>query len=328
MCSIDTPEPPPYAAARAGAATIRSRLVLEVASELVGTASWKAQQARVELRRQGAEEWERSLFGSDGLDGVAEVLEGRSDLAILNPATAIRRAAEVAGGSADDLAAIATIPSYDQLGLAVSTQYAVASVDELVAARPPLTLSLRGGRPHHAVHLVVGDVLAAAGASLADIESWGGEVRRDQGHVHGGVRQALIADGTVDAAFDEGIYNWAADVPSWGMRLLRVDGTTLRGLVAAGYRPGVVSAQRYPGLEEDVATIDFSGFLVYVRADAEDHVVSEVCRALAARANRIPWHGGPQLPLSTMCDDTVDAPLPIPLHPAAERAWRELGVLS
>ena len=45
--------------------TTRSRLVLEVASELAGRRGWKEKQARVTLREQGPGDWTWTLLGSE-----------------------------------------------------------------------------------------------------------------------------------------------------------------------------------------------------------------------------------------------------------------------
>jgi TRAP-type uncharacterized transport system substrate-binding protein len=49
---------------------------------------------------------------------------------------------------------------------------------------------------------------------------------------------------------------------------------------------------------------------------------------LEARKDSIGWQEPGPLPLELMCRDTPDAPLVIPLHPAAERFWRERGYLA
>jgi TRAP-type uncharacterized transport system substrate-binding protein len=56
-------------------------------------------------------------------------------------------------------------------------------------------------------------------------------------------------------------------------------------------------------------------------------MVEAFCRAMLARRDRIPWQGGPTLPLERMVVDAEDAPIPIPLHAAAGRVWREAGLL-
>ncbi|MGH8913428.1 MAG: hypothetical protein ACRDZM_02815, partial [Acidimicrobiia bacterium] len=226
------------------------------------------------------------------------------------------------------LRSIATIPSYDQLGLAVRADLGLETLDQLGEAKPKLVLSLRGERPNHTLHMVIEDVLAAAGLALSDIEAWGGEVRYDEGLPHQGERAGSIVDGTVDAVFDEGIYNWVGLAHGAGLRFLALSDDTLAILLARGYRRANLGPERFSVLSAEVATVDFSGFLIYTHEEAPAATVEAFCHSLAARQDRIPWQGGPTLPLSRMCADTVDAPLSLPLHPAAERVWRDRGYLG
>jgi hypothetical protein len=302
--------------------------MLQVASVLVGEDSWPDQQVRIEMRPPGGERWRTALFASDGTEGVAAVLGGDSQFAILNPATAIRSALlRLPGARGDELAAIATVPSYDQLGLAVSAAFGLHTLADLAEAKPPLRVSLRGNRPTHSVHLVLDDVLASAGISLDDIRSWGGEVRYDDGLPHKATRTGLLRDGIIDALFDEGVYNWVESVNEAGLRFLSVSEDTVAGLEARGYRSGTLRKDRYRTLETDVTTVDFSGFLVFTRADAGAAMVGKFCEAMVAARYSAGWQGGPTLPLEQMVSDTVDAPVPIPFHPAAEATWRRHGLL-
>jgi hypothetical protein len=303
--------------------------MLEVATELVGAADWPYQQVRVDLRDQGATSWPTTLFASDGRDSVREVLAGRAQFAIINPATAVVPALRrEPGAPTDALAAIATIPSYDQLGLAVTRAAGVQDLVELAGATPALTVSLRGGRPNHLVHLVIDDVLAAAALSLADLESWGGTLRYDQGLPHSPGRAGAMRSGAIDAMFDEGVYNWVEAAAAAGMRFLAVTGEARTRLAAMGYRAGTLTRARYPALDQDVPTIDFSGWLIFTRADTPDPVVAGFCEALVAARERIAWQGGPALPLDRMCADTPDAPVPLPFHPAARGCWVRHGLLA
>jgi TRAP-type uncharacterized transport system substrate-binding protein len=84
---------------------------------------------------------------------------------------------------------------------------------------------------------------------------------------------------------------------------------------------------RYPKLGKDLPTLDFSGFAVYTHADVPEAVVTSICAALEARKERIGWQEPGPLPLERMCRDTADGPLVIPLHPAAEKFWRDRGYL-
>lgn len=321
-------EPDRYPELRARAATIRSKVMLEIASTLVETPGWEHQQARIDLRRQGASEWSVSLFGSDGSDALDDVLSGRVQVAIMNPATAIVAAARRCGASEHELAAIATIPSYDQLALAVRSELGFSTLAQLVDEQPPLRLSLRGARPNHMVHPVLADVLAAAGVTLEDLERWGGVVTHDEGLPHTHDRLDALRDARIDALFDEGAYNWVEPAARAGATFLHVDDDTARTLAQTGYRTGYLTAKRYPALGMDVRTVDFSGFLLYTRADTAHDVVTAVCESMAAARARIPWQGGPTLPLERMVTDRPDAPIPLPLHPAAAAVWTRLGLLG
>ena len=57
-----------------GRDTIRSRLVLEIASEMVDQPGWRHRQAQVSLRPQGADRWEVNMIASDGPAAIDQVL--------------------------------------------------------------------------------------------------------------------------------------------------------------------------------------------------------------------------------------------------------------
>lgn len=330
-CEMPNRQPPiePYPVDRPRAATIRSRLMLEVASELAGTAEWTPKQARVQFRTQGATDFSVTLFGSDAPSAIGEVASGTTDFAIINPATAAAPALLGAEpfGSAIPLRAIATIPSYDQLGIIVAPQTGIQSLSDLQDDRAPITISLRGGRPDHSVHMVLDHLLASVGTSLAEFAAAGDTVNYDQGLPHASERAGAMARGEIDMLIDEGVYNWVDLALQEGFRFLSVPDDALRQLESLGYRRATIERSRYQGLPEDIPTIDFSGFMIYTHVRTDDALVEAFCRALLSRRDRIPWQGGAQLPIDRMVSDDTDAPIPIPFHPAAERVWRQAGLL-
>ncbi len=100
-----------------------------------------------------------------------------------------------------------------------------------------------------------------------------------------------------------------------------------QGLEAIGWRCSPITKAQFPRLPEDVLSPDFSGWPIFTHADTPDDLICQFCQALEARKDRIPWEGGPSLPLERMCKDGPDTPLCAPLHPAAEAFWREQGYL-
>lgn len=320
------PEPAPYPEDRPRAATIRSRLMLQVTDYLVGEAGWARKQAEVHLRRQGDESSVVRFSGSDSPDAVLAVARGELDVAVVNPATAARAVLIDAGWLGEPpVASIATVPSYDQMAFAVRGELGVRTLSELAELRPRLSLSLRAQRDH-AVHQFVRDSLDAAGILLEDLVRWGGVLHYDPGLPHLPDRWRPIVEGERNAVFDEGVYNWGEELLRRGWAFLEVDDAALRRLEARGYREGVLTRERFPSLSVDVTTVDFSGFMVCVQADADQELVASVCSALVARREFIPWQGGPVLPLGDMTSDSQDAPLGLPLHPAAAAFWARAGL--
>jgi len=309
-------------------ATTRSRLMLEVASELVGGKDWVQRQATVSLRPQGPGDWQLTLFASDDPDVVDEVMSGKVQVAIMNPVDPLALAYRGTGPFTKPLplSIVTVIPSEDQIAFAVSERWGVTSLVEIRERRIPLRVSLRR-QPGHATHFYVKHILNAAGFSLDDIKSWGGEIRYDAAIPQASERLRAIERGEIDAVFDEAINRWIYQALDHGIHPLSLDGPLLTRLEAMGFRRGVIPKADYPKLLSDVVSLDFSGWAVFTRADAPDDFITAFCRALDARKDRIPWQGEGPLPLNRMCRNAPDCPLVIPLHPAAERFWRDCGYL-
>ncbi|MBX3030235.1 MAG: hypothetical protein KF809_08740 [Chloroflexi bacterium] len=323
----DHSRPAPLRDDRPRAATLRSGVMLEVAAALVARPDWGSRQVRIDLRPQGGEDWPLRLFASDSVHAIHEVARGDVAFAIVNPA--VMAALAVRGSPpfprSIPLRAIATIPSYDQLGLGVAASLGVGDLTGLASARPALRLSLRGQRDH-SVHLMIEHVLGAVGLDLDDLVAAGGHIGYDEGLPHHALRSDAMAAGTIDALFDEGIYNWVDLAVGARWRFLAIDEAPMARLEAMGYRRATLTRARFPALTEDVPTLDFSGFLIYTHADVDDRLVEAVCRALHERRDRIAWQGHGGLPLERMVAGAVDAPLPIPFHDAALRYWRSVGM--
>jgi TRAP-type uncharacterized transport system substrate-binding protein len=308
--------------------TTRSRLMLEVASQLVRRKDFPYLQARVQLREQGANEWPLTLFASDSPATIHEVAAGKVQFAIINPSMILKLAAL---GSAPftepiPLRVIAVLPSLDQMLFAVKRETGLKSFREIRERKYPLRISLRG-QSDHSLHVIVDHALKAAGFTLDDIVSWGGEVRYDAGMAYGPNRIGAMQRGEIDAIFDEGASAWGNMALELGMDFLSLDEKILLQLEASGLRRGLIEKKRFPNLDRDVPTLDFSGWPIYTHRDTADEFVTDFCRALDESKDRIPWADDAPLPLAQMVRDTPEGHLEVPLHPAAERFWRERGYL-
>jgi TRAP-type uncharacterized transport system substrate-binding protein len=309
--------------------TTRSRLMLEVASELVNRRDWPYLQARVSLREQGSGDWPVNLFASDSPAALHEVASGKVQFAIINPSTILKLAAVGSSPFKEPipLRSIAVLPSCDQMLFAVKQETGLKSITDIRERRFPLKVSLRG-QPDHSLHIIVNHVLAAAGFSLNDIVSWGGEVRYDAGMAYGPKRIGAIQRGEIHAIFDEGASTWGNMALELGMTFLSLDEGLLQRLEVAGLRRGLIEKKNFLKLADDVPTLDFSGWPIYTHADTSDALVTDFCRALKASKDRVPWAEEGPLPLERMVQDSAEGHLEVPLHPAAERFWRECGYIN
>ena len=103
----------------------RSRVVLEIASELVADRDQPYNQAKVMLRAQGAADWPLALFGSSTVEGVDAVVKGEAALAIITPAAALGFAyrGEPPFTAPQPVRSIGVIPTSDQIVFAVSRDF-------------------------------------------------------------------------------------------------------------------------------------------------------------------------------------------------------------
>jgi len=223
--------------------------------------------------------------------------------------------------------AIAVIPSWDQFVFAVRPETGLTRFEDIAVRKAKLRVVMRG-TPDHTLHHMFDDVAAAAGFSRVDIARWGGEVRKT-GSVpwpHTETFKALVR-GEVDAIFDEAAHSWVPQALDAGITILPLAEATVVKLEAMGYRRAVLPQSAYPKLPRDVLSLDFSGWTVFVHAEADAALVTRICAGLDARKARIPWEEPGELPVERMAREALDTPQTVPLHPAAERFWRSRGYL-
>ena len=310
----------------------RSRLVLEIASEMAGGARADAVPEyilpKVTLRHsRGGETATFSAVSS--ADGIFAVAAREADLAIINPASVLAVALHGQGifKKPMPVRAIGVIPSGDQFVFAVRPETGLSRFEDIAARKPKLRILMRA-TPDHSLHHMFDDVAGAAGFSRDDIAHWGGEVRKAGSvpWIHTDTFKSLIR-GDVDAIFDEAAYVWVPQALDAGVTILPLAESTVTKLEAMGYRRAVLARSMYPKLPADVLTLDFSGWTVFVHAEANDAMVTAICAALEVRKARIPWEEPGDLPVERMAREAPDTPQCVPLHPAAEQFWKSRGYL-
>ena len=317
---------------------IRAKIMLEPVSYMMTEADWPYRETTIALQSQGDELGSFSLFGANNPDSIRRVFERTLDISIMNPSAILSMAHRGVGLFTEPMqvALIAVLPHSDQLGFAVSEASGLTSLSDIREKRYPLRLSVRGSLDSSTTRLVE-KVLNVHGFSYQDILDWGGNVSYDQPMPGGELpdypfRLGRVAQGELDAVFEEGVMVWANAVPEVGMRFLEIDEEHLAELERVGFKRGTIEKSRYERLPADVATVDFSGWPIYTRLDASDLLIRKFCEGLEARKSSIPWQFGPlaqpDLPLAQMVTNAPETPVDVPFHPAAQAVWTKLGYLN
>jgi hypothetical protein len=206
---------------------------------------------------------------------------------------------------------------------AVRPELGLTCVEDIAARKAPLRISVRQQRDH-CLHILFGHLSEALGFPVGTLRAWGGD------YVHDGRPRESKADALTrgaNAIFDEAVQAWTDEALDLGLTILSFAPPTIEKLEQIGYRRNTIRKADYPGLPADVPTVDFSGWAVFVHAEAPDDLITRLCAALEARRHLIPWQGQGPLPLDVMCRDTPDTPSDVPLHPAAERFWKAQGYI-
>jgi TRAP-type uncharacterized transport system substrate-binding protein len=74
-----------------------------------------------------------------------------------------------------------------------------------------------------------------------------------------------------------------------------------------------------------VPGLSFSGWPIFTHADLPEEDAYRMCAALDAAKSSIAWDSPTAVQLADLCGDTDAAPRGVPLHPGAERYYREHG---
>lgn len=164
-------------------------------------------------------------------------------------------------------------------------------------------------------------ILASVGIAKADLHPY--YVK----HNHAG---PMLAQGKLDAFFFVAGYPTGSVLElarQTGIQLVPLASRTIEKLVAERpyFAPGVIPAGSYPGLADDVATVDIGTQLI-VGANFDEQLAYDITAALwSDRTRALLDEGHPkgrQVRLKTALSGVA-----IPLHPGAERFYREVGVI-
>ncbi|MBV8923962.1 MAG: hypothetical protein JOZ74_01195 [Bradyrhizobium sp.] len=271
--------------------------------------------------------------GLSCFDGPERVAAGEFDIGISTPIWVGTLAAEgkLPFTAPLRIASLGCFPHDDRLVFAIRKETGLKSFQDIKQQRYPLRISTAPRETRHPCVWGAEKVLEEYGFDFADIESWGGEILRDRPRdISKPMGQKMIDPG-FSAIFDEAIMTcrWRSVSDEYDLTYLPIEDEVLSSLERKGWRRGVLRQGFFRGLDADLPCVDFSGWYLYCREDLDDDLAYLTIQAIDEQKAVIERSYEPceglSLPvdLAQMCRNP-----PTPLHPGAERYYREKGYLS
>lgn len=198
----------------------------------------------------------------------------------------------------------------------------VASFEDIAAKKYPLKVDT--GSRGTGGELAAQRAMAANGASYENIKQWGGSV------THSSYREASgrLVDGHIESFINDDILKSPTYVEltlSRDMKLMPLSADSIEKLSSEfGYGKAVIPANSYKGQDKDIPTISQT-HVFFGHKDLPDDLVYAMTKlAFESKDRLVASH-----PIFSSLDPAMGPKdLPIPLHPGAERYYREIGVIK
>ncbi len=273
--------------------------------------------------------------GRGGLDAIQAVGRGQVDIALAVPSAFVPMTLEgkgIAKGEAfPTLRALGTMPQTDRLVVAVRAEHAIRSFDDFRRKAPKLTITASPDDGVNTVGYAAQRLMESAGLPRAKIESWGGRfIERERPNEC----VALVREGEADAIIHEAIMTqWWQDLAnSTPLSFLAVEESMLATMMQDYQWPRAMLPSGYlKGIDGELTTLDFSDFLMIAREDLPDDVAYLLAWCMCERRDvieRFYRHIPPERsPVTYPLVPAKIAHTSIPLHPGAERYYRQAKVI-
>lgn len=278
-------------------------------------------------------------YGDGAVVGTRRICDGQTHFAVTTPAavaTLLYKGVGVSDKPCPNLRGLFKLPQRDPLIFAVRADLGVTSIEELIQKKIPLKMATVPDNTR-AVGFLYPELLKAYGTSIDEVKSWGGGV---VGADLGGLAIAKVASGEANALFHEG------DVPiqqSWKelnakipMRVLSISDTVIEKMKQFGLwkYDQVIKKGRYPGVLDDVTTIDYSDWIVVADANVSDDIAYKMAKIGVEKKDAFESQYRDMLPAGSkeMGQYIADPKemwkdLGVPLHPGAQRYFKEKGLM-
>jgi TRAP-type uncharacterized transport system substrate-binding protein len=280
-----------------------------------------------------------AIYGARGhayYDGLVALGENEVDFAVITPPVTGKLALEGKGyfeKAYRNLRAIAVYPQNDWISCAVHPDLGISSFEEIKERKVPLKLATGPVGAHDGVGFAVERILAGYGITVKDLESWGGKAVAAPS---AGDAVQKVLSGEANALCHE---NWKAFDPLVAkipVKFLPVREDILDQLQRDFGYPKVTMRKGFlrPNIpDKDISTLDFSDWVVLTRSEVSDDL------AYLATLVAVEDRGGFEefyihQPERLRSMDTPMKPeimwknVGVPLHPGAEKYYREKGLMK
>ena len=270
--------------------------------------------------------------GRGGTDQAAALAAREVDVAVMTPAAAVPlvRSGEIAEDAAPQpfLRALGRIGHRDRLVIVVDAALPVHNVADLMTVADQLVIATCPDDGVNGVGFAAHTALRLAGADPDALVAAGATFDYDERPFPG---LQHFAEGTANVLVQEAIMTpgWQRIAQKRPVRYLDWNAAVFAGFAEHGWQERSVPAGYLPGLEHDLRALDFADFLLVCRDDLDDDVAYLITwcmirtrQALEAQYAMLPPE---RSPLVSPIDPIEMANTPIPLHSAAERAYKDVG---
>ena len=265
-------------------------------------------------------------------EGPFRVADGTYHMAITTPGWFIRLAAQ--GLPPFDkplpLRTLASFPHDDRMAFGVKRSLGITSLHQIRDKKIPLKVSTAPPGSWHPAFWGAETVLAEYGFSFKAMEAWGGKLLADRPRFINHPNSKPVSD-DFDAVFDEALMTrrWRRITDENDMIFLPIEEDVMAKLEAKGWERGVIAKGRFRGIDADVAAADFSDWLLFCREDMDEELAYLTIAAIEEQGREIEALYPPPFAALTGPIDLrkLARKPPIPLHPGAERYYREKNAI-
>jgi TRAP-type uncharacterized transport system substrate-binding protein len=213
-----------------------------------------------------------------------------------------------------DLRLIANIEDPTYLLVAVKAESGITDLSQIRARRLAVTILAGGGST---------PVLEHYGITAEALATWGGSLGRAMGAGRD-VDFDVIIDDLGSPAMNPESRQWPTLSQAYDLRFLDLPEELLDELASEpDYQRVTVKWGLLRGVDREIPTVGRSGEVVFGRADTPEQAAYDVARAIDEHRGALRWYVRPY----SYDPDSVWRSQGVPLHPGAERYYREKGYL-